>query len=1033
MGNTLNLGIAILSLALLTVPAAEPPAATALVLSACDQPFVFGFGSWEQAKTAFPVTAAGVHISVADCRGGAGCAGLNLEVSGRGDESPTLTLAVTERNQAERLNLHLADADGSAHVYAFDLKGLTPGQPQTLLPDYGASLAEPLRVEKPGTTAGLLHVTTWMVIGDWSGKPIDIVLARIALAPATDELRAQRAQLREMKAQEAEQARRDGEAKERARRELLTTGAPHPADGPAVRHVGTVAPDVIAIALQAGQHVGNELVPYVAEPGDEIVDEEKDKPRHEVRDGRVVDYFQRGLFRMVNHTRTKVGLLSPDGSWVFIEHTTKGQLLDETVVDVPAAYAIQSSTDDAYAQPRPPAAVFRKGKPNGYSQPLPFLYTLSLRLPTALREGATYTIRFVGVNTASASVDYVHRPRATRSQALHAIQTGYRPDDPYKRAYLSFWMGVDQDGRSGSCTPESDAFELLDAAGRTVFTGQAELAKAAGAEEQISIHERLDYTKAAVRRLDFGTFATPGEYRVFVAGVGLSGPFRIAADVWEKPFRAAMQGILTQRQGIELGPPACAYRRRRPFHPDDGVAFYQMTMLQQEGQEGARGEHLTALAKEGPLPRLDGIWGGYQDAGDWDTVGHHLSATYDLLGLYDLNAAACSRLTLALPAAEMTNALPDILDEALWQMPLWRRLQLPDGGVRGGYGDGWGCYPGETSAMVRYAGVYAADHDTTLRYAAAAARAARVLAAYDQGLAAAYLESAQRAWTWAETHARDDDPTYARLKARQDWPPFLSALANARAAAAVELLAATRDPAYGEAFRQSSELSGQTALYLDQLATDFAYARLPDNLGDPELKQRAVARIVAYADHAIEFSRKNAFDLITGHRTDMPMIFVSRFFSTPGAGGLALVYAHVLTGKPVYLAAAVQGANYSLGANPDNLSYCTGVGDNPQHFSFIVDAQVTGQLPDLIVGHIPFGQGNEGNAMSRGSNGWVQQWLLNYGPARKMVPNWYDWPVTEQYIDFARYPLHNENCFNQTTVPAACYWFYLHTRAATGT
>jgi hypothetical protein len=82
------------------------------------------------------------------------------------------------------------------------------------------------------------------------------------------------------------------------------------------------------------------------------------------------------------------------------------------------------------------------------------------------------------------------------------------------------------------------------------------------------------------------------------------------------------------------------------------------------------------------------------------------------------------------------------------------------------------------------------------------------------------------------------------------------------------------------------------------------------------------------------------------------------------------------------------------------------------------------------VGHIPYGQGSEGNAMSRGANGWVQQWLLNFGPTKKMVPNWYDWPVTEQYIDFAKYPLHNENCFNQTTVPAACYWFYLATRAA---
>jgi hypothetical protein len=63
-------------------------------------------------------------------------------------------------------------------------------------------------------------------------------------------------------------------------------------------------------------------------------------------------------------------------------------------------------------------------------------------------------------------------------------------------------------------------------------------------------------------------------------------------------------------------------------------------------------------------------------------LGHHLSATYDLLGLYDLNPAAFSRMKLSLPADEIKNGLPDILDEALRQMPCWKRLQMPDGGIR---------------------------------------------------------------------------------------------------------------------------------------------------------------------------------------------------------------------------------------------------------------------------------------------------------------------------------------------------------------
>ena len=103
----------------------------------------------------------------------------------------------------------------------------------------------------------------------------------------------------------------------------------------------------------------------------------------------------------------------------------------------------------------------------------------------------------------------------------------------------------------------------------------------------------------------------------------------------------------------------------------------------------------------------------------------------------------------------------------MWQMPMWKSLQLPEGGVRGGYGDGWGCYPGETSSMLKYAGVYSADHDTTLRYAASAARAARVLAAFDRQLAAAYLEPARRAWAWEASHPTEDGDFQKGLGVRQ--------------------------------------------------------------------------------------------------------------------------------------------------------------------------------------------------------------------------------------------------------------------------
>ena len=150
--------------------------------------------------------------------------------------------------------------------------------------DYGASLAEPSKVEKAGTTPGLGQISSLIVVGDWSDKPVDVVLSRIALVPPTDEIRAGRARLKRNQGgggrtrSPGSRGEDNGQEEAAGHRRAAPCGRPGRS-----RHVCAVAPDVIAITLQAGQHVSNQLVPYVAEQGDEIVEEEKDKPIHEVR------------------------------------------------------------------------------------------------------------------------------------------------------------------------------------------------------------------------------------------------------------------------------------------------------------------------------------------------------------------------------------------------------------------------------------------------------------------------------------------------------------------------------------------------------------------------------------------------------------------------------------------------------------------------------------------------------------------------------------------------------------------------------
>ncbi len=61
--------------------AADSAVPSSPVIIRCDQPFMFGFGSWEKATTDFPTRPDGIHISAVDARGGAGVAGLNVNLA----------------------------------------------------------------------------------------------------------------------------------------------------------------------------------------------------------------------------------------------------------------------------------------------------------------------------------------------------------------------------------------------------------------------------------------------------------------------------------------------------------------------------------------------------------------------------------------------------------------------------------------------------------------------------------------------------------------------------------------------------------------------------------------------------------------------------------------------------------------------------------------------------------------------------------------------------------------------------------------
>lgn len=993
-----SIGVALV--AWLVVPVwAQGPAPT--VVEAFDRPFLFTYGSW--LNRVEPRAGGGVVLRGVNNQGGAGY-NVQLDLSAHPEASLVLQARVGSQNEAKALRLLLRDESGRSGTWDYPLADGPRGELQTIYPAGGASLTSP-HAQDQGAPPDLAQIRQLQIMGDWAGgKVLSVELDALLLLSPTAELRALRVARR---LELAEQARQEQRTRDAARAQVR-----HTPDGPWVAQVGPAAPDLLALTLQAGTLRRFDRKPYEPQPGDSFA--EADTRVWAWKDGVMQECpADRILVRSRGGQEHRVGFLvgGRAGPPDFLPaEQVEGDPLLTLTADDPASYRIRSPDDPSYREEQPPLAVYRKSKPNNQAQPnkeLAVRHVLYLRLAKELREGCTYEIALSGLNTRQEHVTYVHRSRQVRSEAIHVSQIGYRPDDPYKQAFLSLWLG----NGGGTTFPDADRFLLLDdATGRPVYGGDVELVMAVDGTEPLRV--KKNYSQTAVYRLDFSAFTKPGVYRMTIPGLGCSDPFPIRDDVWLGAFRTSMLGFLHQRSGIELGPPLTPYRRPRNLHPSDGVQVYASTasLPQANAAEGGWFEALVA----GRTPHvLTHAWGGYADAGDFDRRYQHLWATYLHLELFDCFPETLAKLKLSVPATEATNAVPDLLDEALWNIDFFRRLQEADGGVRGGVESSAHPRAGETSweeTLVLMA--YAPDPVTSYLFAACAARASRLLAAFDGVRAQELMTCADRAWGWAEAQRSafaETVPDAARNELR-----------HARATAAVEFLWITGADRYHRAFQEESVLRGSRIVpVIEQQGAVFAYARLPEGRGLSVIKDQARAAILETADQAIVVAEGNAFGLTTEIR-ELPEIGPVGYFTTPGMISRSTPRAHFLSGEAKYLVATLRACNFSAGANPDNLTFTTGVGVRWPQAPLHIDSRMSHQDPPA--GLTVYGASDP--ARFDESSAWVHTWVLR----GVMEPDSRQWPATEAYVDLYLWPMMNEFTMHQTLGPTSYTWGYLAAR-----
>jgi len=238
-----------------------------------------------------------------------------------------------------------------------------------------------------------------------------------------------------------------------------------------------------------------------------------------------------------------------------------------------------------------------------------------------------------------------------------------------------------------------------------------------------------------VRIADFSSLLSPGKFRLLVEGLGKSVPFSISEDLLLSLSKASIKAFYYNRASTPLLKEHAGIYARAAGHPDNSVIV-----------------HPSAASVGRPAGTVLSTPGGWYDAGDYNKyIVNSGISVFTLLSAYETYPEYYDTLKLNIP--ESDNPIPDILDEALWNIRWMMTMQdSADGGVYNKTTEA------QFSAFVmpakatstRY--VVAKGTAATLDFAAIMAMTARIYKPFDPVLSEKALQQALKAWDWAKAN-----------------------------------------------------------------------------------------------------------------------------------------------------------------------------------------------------------------------------------------------------------------------------------------
>lgn len=511
----------------------------------------------------------------------------------------------------------------------------------------------------------------------------------------------------------------------------------------------------------------------------------------------------------------------------------------------------------------------------------------------------------------SASMQFGQKPAAeTASQSPSAIrvnQVAYFSDGP-KHATL-----VRKD-------PSRVRWELQSAAGETVLKGTS---KAPGYDASSGL---------AVHDIDFSGVRTTGDGYRLVVDNDTSPSFSISSNAYADLRNDAFGYFYKARSGIEIadelagkgyGRPA-GHLGKAPNRGDTSVGCVDTrTARKVYGEAWSCGYRLN-------------VAGGWYDAGDFGKyVVNGGIATAQLLGVYERALHHSRGKSPALGddfarIPEAGNGIPDILDEARWELDFLVSMMVPEGEPYAGmahhkmHGNRWAVGPMLPHRDREQRVLHRPSTAATLNLAAAAAQGARLFAPFDTAYSERLLAAAVRAYGAAEAnpalYAPHTDGSFGGGDYQDDD------VSDEFYWAASELYLSTEDQVWLDRAKASPHWDGpvfdsggfdwRSVAALGRLQLASVPSKLP--MRDLKTVQFSVRDA---AEGYLQDQRKEAFGFMyhpkhfgwgSNHSLLQNMIVVAT--------------AYDITGDKRYMQAVRESMDYLLGRNALGISYVTGYG-----------------------------------------------------------------------------------------------------------